>query len=169
MASLMRRAFASPALRAAVMRTATDRSAGCSKTFHAAHCRKLSTMDTMESGTKMYMSLYPEDSTDGGKEDGLTLEEHFFCDFLFSGMLLNGSFLLIRIFPLPTSLKASALETLFPTFPLRPRMARGRAFTSGRRVSGRFCSAIPQTSHRFAPLKSEGLPLNTTSWRRWTV
>ena len=25
-----------------------------------------STMDTMESGTKMYMSLYPEGSTDGG-------------------------------------------------------------------------------------------------------
>ena len=27
---------------------------------------KESTMDSMESGTKMYMSLYPEDSTDGG-------------------------------------------------------------------------------------------------------
>jgi len=29
--------------------------------------RSFSTMDTMESGTKTYMSLYPEGSTDGGK------------------------------------------------------------------------------------------------------
>ena len=27
-------------------------------------------MDTMESGTKMYMSLYPEESTDGGMRLG---------------------------------------------------------------------------------------------------
>jgi len=28
--------------------------------------RSFSTMDSMESGTKLYMSLYPEGSSDGG-------------------------------------------------------------------------------------------------------
>ena len=44
---------------------ASSRNYSSTPSFH-----KESTMDTMESGTKMYMSLYPEESTDGGMRLG---------------------------------------------------------------------------------------------------
>ena len=70
MASVARRVLGSAALRAST-RCAIQRSTTGPKAFSAQMqaTRPLSTMDTMESGTKTYMSLYPEGSTDGGKRD----------------------------------------------------------------------------------------------------
>lgn len=67
MASVARRVLGSAALRAST-RCAIQRSTTGPKAFSAQMqaTRPLSTMDTMESGTKTYMSLYPEGSTDGG-------------------------------------------------------------------------------------------------------
>lgn len=72
MASMMKRALNQSALRSAIKRS-TCAAVACPSSSHEA----LSTaggqrrfvgnkMDEMESGTKMYMSLYPETSTDGG-------------------------------------------------------------------------------------------------------
>uniref|UniRef100_A0A6S8YNE5 Thioredoxin domain-containing protein n=2 Tax=Ditylum brightwellii TaxID=49249 RepID=A0A6S8YNE5_9STRA len=75
MASSMRRVFGSTSLRAGVqsMVSSTVRQSaqrGASNRLVAAttskQVRTMSTMDSMETGTKTYMSLYPEGSTDGG-------------------------------------------------------------------------------------------------------
>mmetsp|Transcript_15368 Transcript_15368/g.20370 ORF Transcript_15368/g.20370 Transcript_15368/m.20370 type:complete len:83 (-) Transcript_15368:1095-1343(-) len=77
MASSMRRVFGSTSLRAGVqsMVSSTVRQSaqrGASNRLVAAttskQVRTMSTMDSMETGTKTYMSLYPEGSTDGGKK-----------------------------------------------------------------------------------------------------
>ena len=43
----------------------TSSTAQCRRSFTST-VQKASTMDTMKTGTEMYMSLYPESSTDGG-------------------------------------------------------------------------------------------------------
>jgi len=60
--SLLLRRAAAPALRRRVVTPAAF--SGMART---AVVRSFSTMDSMESGTKMYMSLYPEGSSDGGE------------------------------------------------------------------------------------------------------
>jgi len=68
--SSLRRAFTSPTIRSVLSRssiatTATSRSNLVASLKPMQTCRFFSSMDKMESGTKLYMSLYPEGSTDG--------------------------------------------------------------------------------------------------------
>ncbi len=72
--SLALRRLGATASRSFLRSSAARSSTGALSTFAGARnysttprcCMAESTMDTMESGTKMYMSLYPEGSTDGG-------------------------------------------------------------------------------------------------------
>ena len=127
-------------------------------TKSSAMCSIGAQMDSLETGTKAYMALYPEGSTDGGEN----IQKCCFLVYVVKHLSHDAHLLYFHC-------QAFVWETSFPTLRLTRRKAIGIPFMNGRKESGPFSLVIQRTSRLSVRLRLVVSPSSMTSCPPWTV